>query len=267
MTTSGYLAFPAYAADRDNLLRRIVAGLSTDERFGAAWLTGSFGRREQDAVSDLDLSVLTTPADRELLDDTALRGGTSGMRKRLFEQFGVPVIIHENPYNAPPGSSFSVVVYRDGPYTVDWMLLPTGQVQRPFDSFLLFDHLGVAVLPAVAATDGPALPARLEERWAFFWMMALVTAKDWLRRDEVLVVVMLDQLERIAEEIQCLISHEGPQYRSASRLALPRSLQDQAASLQRVCAYVDRLLPQVEAVTTSPVQSGQSAVETLMRLG
>jgi len=170
-------------------------------------------------------------------------------------------------YNAPPGSSFSVVVYRDGPYTVDWTLLPAGQDQRPFDSFLLFDHLGVAVLSAVAPTDGPALSARLEERWSFFWMMALVTAKDWLRRDEVLVVVMLDQLERIAEDIRRLVSHEPPRYRAASRLDLPRSLQEQAASLERVCTGVDRLLPQVAAVTTFPVRSGQSAVETRMRLG
>ena len=267
MATSGSPSFLAYAAGRDNLLRRIVTGLSTDERFAAVWLTGSFGPGEQDTVSDLDLSVLTTPTGCELLDDTALRGGTSEVRKLLLEQFGAPVIIHENPYNAPPGSSFSVVVYRDGRYTVDWTLFPPTQGHRPFDSLLLFDHAGVAVLPAVAPTDGPALSARLKERWAFFWMMALVTAKYWLRRDEVLVVVMLDQLERIAEDIQRLVSHEPPRYRAASRLALPRSLQDQSASLQRVCAGVDGLQSRVEAVTTSRVRNGQSAVEALMRLG
>lgn len=267
MAATKFPALSAYAAGRDALLRSLVAGLSTDKRFAAAWLTGSFGRSEQDDVSDLDLSVLTTPVGSELLVDTALRGGTSGARRLLFEQFGVPLVIHENPYNAPPGGSFSAVVYREGPYTVDWALLAPAQPQRPHDSLLLFDHGRVAVLPPSDATHAPALSARLDERWSYFWMMALVAAKYWLRRDEVLVVVMLDQLERVAEEIRVLAFQEPPRYRAKSHLPLPRSRQEQGVALQRVCGYVDGLLPQVTAVTASLVESGEPAVEALVRLG
>src|SRR5690349_1264163 len=43
------------AAMRDAILARIVEKAATDERVVAAWLTGSFGRGEDDAWSDLDL--------------------------------------------------------------------------------------------------------------------------------------------------------------------------------------------------------------------
>ena len=44
-----------YAHNRDRLFQRILTYLQTDERFVAAWLTGSFGRGEEDNLSDFDL--------------------------------------------------------------------------------------------------------------------------------------------------------------------------------------------------------------------
>lgn len=40
---------------RDDLLTTIVADVHHDNRLGAAWLGGSFGRGEHDTLSDLDL--------------------------------------------------------------------------------------------------------------------------------------------------------------------------------------------------------------------
>lgn len=71
----------------------------------AARLIGSFGLGEQDAVSDLDPNLLKADAGGALLADLAVRGGTTAARRALFEQFADPLVIHENPLNAPGGSS------------------------------------------------------------------------------------------------------------------------------------------------------------------
>jgi len=42
---------------RELLLRHILAELKADARVAAVWLTGSIGRGEDDAWSDLDLHV------------------------------------------------------------------------------------------------------------------------------------------------------------------------------------------------------------------
>jgi hypothetical protein len=49
---SNTAALSAYAARRDMWLTRVVADLRTNNRFAAAWLAGSFGRKTNDAVSD-----------------------------------------------------------------------------------------------------------------------------------------------------------------------------------------------------------------------
>ena len=56
-----------HAAARDALLERIVAALRADERFVAAWLRGSFGRGDDDELSDLDLDVVLRDADAPVL--------------------------------------------------------------------------------------------------------------------------------------------------------------------------------------------------------
>jgi predicted nucleotidyltransferase len=42
---------------RDALLDKLTAALEADPRIAALWLTGSFGRDENDEWSDLDLHV------------------------------------------------------------------------------------------------------------------------------------------------------------------------------------------------------------------
>ncbi len=45
-------------AERDALLHQIEVALRADERVVAAWLTGSLGRGNADALSDIDLWVI-----------------------------------------------------------------------------------------------------------------------------------------------------------------------------------------------------------------
>jgi predicted nucleotidyltransferase len=48
---------PSYREQRDSFLTKLTKTLSMEERFVAAWLTGSFGRKEEDFVSDIDLRL------------------------------------------------------------------------------------------------------------------------------------------------------------------------------------------------------------------
>ena len=56
-----------YKENRDTLLGTITDALTNDERFVAAWLTGSYARGEADAVSDIDLTVVVGDAFGESL--------------------------------------------------------------------------------------------------------------------------------------------------------------------------------------------------------
>jgi hypothetical protein len=100
----------AYQARRAALLADITAALAADERFVAAWLTGSYGRDDADAVSDLDISVIVAAVhSTSLCARLAEVGGrTTSERYALFSQFGRPVVLHENNRNCgqswPPRS-------------------------------------------------------------------------------------------------------------------------------------------------------------------
>lgn len=50
-------------AEQQALLDRLTAALASDPRVHAAWLSGSFGRGEGDAWSDVDVAVLVEPDD------------------------------------------------------------------------------------------------------------------------------------------------------------------------------------------------------------
>ena len=57
----------AHRQGRETLLESIVAALAADERFVAAWLTGSYARGDADAVSDIDLTVVVADEHAEIL--------------------------------------------------------------------------------------------------------------------------------------------------------------------------------------------------------
>src|SRR5689334_11398000 len=104
-----------YQLSRLTLLGDIIASLSHDERFVAAWLAGSFGRDEADARSDLDLNVVVSAQDAEVLCTRPWQvgAGTTAERLELISGFGKPAIIHENHNNAPNGGTFTFVVYSE----------------------------------------------------------------------------------------------------------------------------------------------------------
>src|SRR5579872_918829 len=131
-----------YRANHDVLLQHMLAVLNADERFLAAWLTGSLARGEEDDLSDLDLSVVVADAFSEQFcscSPVAVTNNTSPERQALYEQFGQPLVLREDRSWLGEGSCFNHVSYRGTALVVDWVFLPQAKAQRPAQSRFFFE--------------------------------------------------------------------------------------------------------------------------------
>jgi hypothetical protein len=225
----------------------------------AAWLGGSYGRGEQDAVSDLDLFVVVEDAFAFPLcrRQAAKASGTTLERLAIFQQFGEITNIHENHQNAPLNGSFSAVLYRNPPVIVDWVLVPqTGAVQ-PSAKRLLFDRAGIKTLDPKEA--GQDLAERLAEGTAFFWMMAAVTAKYIVRGNVKRTQELLAFVETIVGEIEKLAERPAA---NTSPEFLPNQ-QGQTTHLLLLCDRVEEISRPPE---DNPLQTPRREVEAILNL-
>jgi predicted nucleotidyltransferase len=156
-----------YVQQRDALLGRIDEVLRADPRVAAAWLTGSFGRGEEDAWSDFDLHVAVHDAHFESFWNE---------RSQLYARLADPVLIqNEIPSNAQPGGHFQLVVF-DGPLEVDWNVGPLSRARRPATHVLLFAREQVPLLsPPSVARERRA--EECQPRLIFIWAMAPIVLK------------------------------------------------------------------------------------------
>jgi len=155
------------ATARDALLTRIVNALSMEPRVAAAWLTGSIGRGEHDAWSDLDLHVAVF--DEQL---TAFWAD----RQILYQRVGRPVLVQrEMPSNAQAGGHFQLVIF-DGPLEVDWNVGPLSLARRAPSHVWLdgSEDVPLAVAPSLSDDGRREL---CEERLVFLWAMAPIAVK------------------------------------------------------------------------------------------
>jgi hypothetical protein len=186
----------------------------------------------------------------------------------LFTVFGEPVNLHENHNNAPPGGSFSGVLYRQPPLNVDWLLVPRALARRPEDTHLLFERAAIPSwqaeerLPAAenelerAQDEGSqteilaAIAAALAERAAYFWMLAAVTAKYIQRGAQSAVGEMFQMLYPVVEEIEDIFGREPKPIEKGSS----QNRAQQTAHLLYLCERVEALglpaapRPQIEAI-------------------
>src|SRR5512132_639300 len=134
-----------FRSRRDNFLSEVVTSLSNDNRFVAAWLTGSMSREEADSLSDLDISLVVSDQFSSSLCTRLeqVSAQTSPERHALFSQFGTPALIHENNNNAPEGGTFTFTLYANSVIMVDWVLIPQSKAKRPDGTKLLFDKAGI----------------------------------------------------------------------------------------------------------------------------
>jgi predicted nucleotidyltransferase len=257
----------AYRQDREALLAKIVTELSSDERFLAAWLTGSYGRGDEDEVSDLDLRlVVAEPYSKSICRrEQQVSSRTTQERLALFSKFGSPALIHENNNNAPEGGTFTFVLYADSAVMIDWVLLPRSEAKRLQPSRLLFEKESIPV-SVPEPEDKEQSQKTVSEQWAFFWMMAAVTIKYMIRDDLVFVQNWLEHLHGLVREIERRI--EGKSWEEAyirgSVSKFQPTREKQIESIREICKRMLELKPRVNAFIGSEPATPTSEIETLL---
>jgi hypothetical protein len=256
-------------AMRDSILTRIVARARQDERVVAAWLTGSVGRGEDDAWSDLDLHLAI--ADDHL--DAWWRA-----RESLYREIAPPVFIQwEMPSNAQEGGRFQLV-YFPGPVEVDWNVGPLSMASRPPASRMLFARQDIPVSRAWSI-DADERRERLQRATDFFWAMTPIAVKYAGRGATTDAVDQLELLARGLTEVWRLL-HDSPNLSLQNPLVepelaaiLPRMdpVIDPSRCLKAIVALMsamNALRPQLEAAAVrwpSPLVSQVEAIVEVAR--
>lgn len=237
-----------YATKRDTLLDRITRLLEADTRVIAAWLSGSFGRGEADAWSDLDLHIA--------VDDPSLSGFLQE-RMLLYERVGHILLVQQDmPSNSMPGGRYQLVLYADA-IEIDWNIGAASQAVLPVASQMLFarTNIPVVTLPALTPSEWQAHA----DKWlVFFWAMAPIAVKYAGRAETRRAVHQIDLLTTAFISLWRLIHQpEGPdphlpttnrELEAELDALLPRlgATIDPAAALaviDALCAEVERLHP------------------------
>jgi predicted nucleotidyltransferase len=260
----------SYRQGRDTLLARIVAELSNDERFAAAWLTGSYSRNNEDEVSDLDITVVVAESHSDIVcaRQEQVSHKTTPERFALFSRFGKPALIHENNNNAPEGGTFTFVLYTESALMVDWILIPFARAKRPQLSRHLFDKSNITPLPQREPEELEQSRAFVAEQWAFFWMMTAITIKYIVRGDLVYVQSWLEVLHKLMREIERQM--EGISWLQAyvrgSVSQFQPTREKQIASLRELVLKMQRLYPAIQEFTGSELAAPAAEIEFLFSL-
>ncbi len=262
------LTLESYHELRNSLLTRISETLSKDERFAAAWLTGSISRDEADSLSDIDLSLVVSDGYSanlcERFEQVSARA--SPERYALFSQFGTPALIHENNNNAPAGGTFTFVMYAESALMVDWILIPQSKAVRPPLSKLLFEKAGIPGSSAPEPEDLEQSKKSVAEMWAFFWMMTAVTIKYTLRDDGVFVTEWIERLHNLVYDIERRLNREPWKYKHGSRSTLQPTREKQVESLHTLSNRMLELKDRVSEFIGSEPAAPLAEIETLLSL-
>jgi hypothetical protein len=258
----------SYRKQRESLLTEIVEKLSSDERFVAGWLGGSYGRNDVDEVSDLDLSLIVAKPYTTALCTRAeqVSHRTTEERFELFSEFGSPALIHENNNNAPEGGTFTFVLYSESAIMVDWVLVPRAKATRPFQSSLLFDKVGIPISPPAEPEDLEQSRKSVAENWAFFWMMTAITIKYIIRDNGVFATQWIENLHRLIHEIERQMNREASTYTRGSLSTLQSTREKQLESILKLCNRMQELQPKVREFTNSEPITPLAEIETLFSL-
>ena len=257
-----------YQKRREFLLTEIVEKLSNDERFVAAWLTGSLSRNNADAFSDIDLQVVVSDEYSLILcgrlEQVSAR--TSPERFALFSQFGTPSLIHENNNNAPEGGTFTFVLYAESAVMIDWVLVPQIKAVCPFQSHVLFEKAVIPREPAPKLEDLEQNKKQVAEQWAFFWMMSAVTIKYIARNDGVFAAEWIEHLHRLKQEIERRLNGRPWTYMRGSLSKLQPTREKQLESIRELSSQMLKLKAKVSKFIGSEPVTPIAEIETLFSL-
>jgi len=257
-----------YATARDELLERMVVSLKQDQRFVAAWLTGSFGKKDTDEVSDLDLTVVVSRSHSDQLcaRPETITARAPKVRLDLYSQFGRIGFAYENNNNAPIGGTATNVMYLPSGARVDWVLVPEETAQRPENIELLFSHVDVPTMPKTVPASREQRAKEATEMVVFFWLMATVVAKYLIRNDAVFVTRWLEQLSALVMAIERCVEGISGQYHRGSITNLHCRSAEQLKQLRDLCNRVEALTPQVLALGGQVWKESQIGVEQWLRM-
>ncbi|MBN1371693.1 MAG: nucleotidyltransferase domain-containing protein [Anaerolineaceae bacterium] len=191
-----------YQAESEHFLESALTALKQDERVQAAWVLGSLGRGDADALSDIDLVVV--------VQDDFLRDVITG-RYDFARQVGEPLFFLEAPRNAPPGGAYLMVCY-DAP-VAPHILDIYWQDRRPlaWDASqlrLLFQRSSDAQsLPAKTGGGKPTVEDKLQHEIHYFWMMLLIVAKYVCRDPHAAEMHLLQYLPPTYESARAIVGN------------------------------------------------------------
>ena len=256
-----------YRAKREEFLQRLLAALGNDERFVAAWLTGSLAQGDGDEISDLDLSIVVADSAREAFcacGSEASAGNSSPTRQALYEQFGEPLVLYEAPSWLGDGSCFNHVSYRETALVVDWVFMPQASAQRPVKSRVLFDKVEIAVTQEEAVS--------LEERQrsasrtvGYFWLMTTVTLKYLLRHDTVAFYGFISTLYWAIQDVKKALAGADWQYKRVD-YPLVGTVQQQIVLIRQFCEEMLTLMPQVVQMGGTVPDDPMSVIEVWLSM-
>jgi len=258
----------SYREQRNQLVIEMTEALSKDGRFIAGWLTGSYGRNNEDFVSDIDLCLVVSDEHRDRLCQRLeqVSAQTSLERYSLFSQFGKPALIHENNNNAPESGTFTFVLYAESALMVDWVLIPISKATRPSQSKLLFDKVGIPISSPAELEDLEQSKKSVAEMWAFFWMMTAITIKYIIRHDSVFVIQWIENLHSLIQEIERRINRESSKYSRGSLSTLQFTGKKQIESLKQLYTKMLDIKPRVKEFIGSEPATPLTEIEALLSL-
>lgn len=235
-----------YAADREELLARIVSTLLADERFLAAWLEGSYVHGTKDDLSDLDLRIVVADPAKVLCDVpwTSPSFHTTPERQRFFSQFGDLLIIWDSQTftSIAEEGSFTLVYYKTIGVHVDWVLIPQEKAERPVKSILLFDKVEIALKPEDSSEGSGEDLQQLSDQIGFFWMLASDSWRHLANHDLAYYHMVLEQLQNILGQVQAVV--DGTSW-TETHIRLYATQEEQVAALRALCDKMEKLMPVV----------------------
>ncbi|MCL4863675.1 MAG: nucleotidyltransferase domain-containing protein [Caldilineaceae bacterium] len=245
--------------ERDHLLARATEMVADDARVVAAWLFGSLGRGDADALSDIDLFVVV---------DDAHFDAIRAHRYANMAQLDDPLLILEAPQNWPPGGVYNMAIYAgsQGPHQVDWYWVRKSAAAVPTETKVLFDRARLPRLDTPPHFDYQPVPPRppievATQQLNMFWAMLLITAKYVARSpyDEVLKPPV-DSLRAVCEFAgiapPALLDAQPNPANPLARLAHLRGL----------AAAADTLTPAMQARAVRTPRAMAAAAEAYLRL-
>jgi|HigsolmetaAR202D_1030399.scaffolds.fasta_scaffold00061_14 hypothetical protein len=226
-------ALAARQQERQALLAACQRLLQQDEWIEAAWLFGSSSRRQNDALSDLDLWTV--------VKDEAI-AGLINERRAYVEQLGPCLLCLESPRNAPAGGAYLMALYRGayGPQQIDWYWQPASTSCLPNDALLLFERrplvrcLERSTLDLVAGERDAA--NSVQQRASFFWAMSCICAKKMARHDQQSAQAILQALSLALHDCQHFLQQPSDQHLAETLPTL-----DQEAQFQLLIGLVKQM--------------------------